>query len=168
MTRAEKRRTMKAEQKKEQYAKSGFNTSCVEPKNTNKYNITPFEAMSGYAFYDHHFNSNPQYKEYRETRYTFFGDMLCYFPYYTGKKLLNELQNYEQGMLNRYCKGNPEALEIMIDSLNLLGWVIYEKVGGARDEIAEWLFNEYERLMYRDWKMYVSEEEMEDIWHNLN
>ena len=136
---------------------------------SNKYNISQSEAMGGYYFYLKHYNSNPNFAgQYREPGYTFFADMLTYFPYYSGETLLNKLKGYENRMLNMYCKGNPQAYEVMIDSLNLLGWVIYEKVGGERDEVAEWLFSEYERLMYRDWKKYVSADEMGDIRYNLD
>ena len=167
MTRAEKRRTMKEEQKKEQYAKSGFG-KLIEPKWSNKYNITPMDAMSGYAFYDRHYDSNPQYPEHRDAGYTFFGDMMCYIPYYKGEALLEKLQEYEALMLKRFCKGNPQAYEVMIDSLNLLGWVLYGRLGNNTDEVTDWLFKEYERLMYRAWKEYVTEEEMGDIMYNLN
>lgn len=135
----------------------------------SKYGITTMDAMYGYATYEQHYNSNPYFNgEWRDPGYTFYGDMLTYFPYYSGETLLNKLKGYESEMLETYCKGNPQALEVMIDSLNLLGWLLYEKVGGQRDEIAEWLFSEYERLMYRDWKRYVSESEMSQIYSNLN
>lgn len=126
-----------------------------------------FDWTGAHYTYTAHYNSNPYITEHREPNYTFFADMAILANFYGGEQLKKKLVAYEKRVIH-LCKKNKEALCIMIDSLNLLGWVLYESNGRQRDEAIDWLFAEYERLFYRDWTNYVSEEEMRDIWHELN
>lgn len=126
-----------------------------------------FEWAGANCYYIHHYNSNPYISEHRVPNYTFFADMAILANFYGGEILKQELAKYEKRIIH-FCKNNKEALCIMIDSLNLLGWFLYESNGRQRDEAIDWLFAEYERLFYRDWASYVSEEDMRDIWRELN
>ena len=134
----------------------------------NLFHITSKELFYAHYIYCKHYNSNPQFKEEREPGYTFFADMLYYVATKNEKSLLNALKAYEERMLNRFCKKDPKAYCVMIDSLNYLGWMLYSKIGGAENEVVSWLFKEYERLFYRDYLNYVSQKQMEDIWYELN
>ena len=125
--------------------------------------------MLGYAIYEKHYDSNPcHYVRDSGIVYTFFGDMLVYAAYNSGDKLLKKLQGYEQRMLTQYCKKDPKAYCVMIDSLNLLGWYLYKHNNNKTDAVIDWLFSEYERLFYTDWKNYVSESDMASIRRELN
>ena len=126
-------------------------------------------GCNGYAFFERNYRPNPDFENIHPgISYTFLGDMLCYFPWYSGEELLNKLKKYEKDMLKEFCKGNPKAFEIMIYSLNELGWIVYSDVNGEKDIISKWAFDEYNRLMYDVWKKYVSEEEMVSIRINLD
>ena len=122
----------------------------------------------GYGIYIKHYNSNPKYSEFREPTYTFFGDMYVYAAHSKGSELIKELEGYEKRMLKQYCKKDPNAFCIMIDSLNYLGWVLYAHNGNEPDSVTDWLFNEYKRLFYTDWKDYVTEEQYCDIYWELD
>ena len=119
-----------------------------------------------YAYY-RHYNSNPQFTEQRDPKYTFFSDMAAYCMFNDKQTALNKIQGYVGRMLKRFGKDTEGLLE-MIDSLNLLGWVLYQTNGDKKDALTDWLFKEYERLFYEDWKDYLTEEEMSRIWYELN
>ena len=140
----------------------------------HKLNPTPKPSFYGgidwaaaHAMYENHFNSNPYITGQRELLYTFFADMAVTGLYKTKDEYLAYLKSYVARMLNQYCKNNAVAYEVMIDSLNLLGWWFYEKHG--RDEITDFLFGEYERLFCTDaYLNYVSHEQMKVVYSNLN
>lgn len=100
--------------------------------------------------------------------YTFLPDMLSYFPWYSGEKLLSNLKGYEDDMLKKFCKKDPKAFEVMLFSLNMLGWLVYGDVDEKKDIIAKWAFDEYNRLALGDWNQYVSEDDICSILYNLD
>lgn len=117
--------------------------------------------------YIKHFRSGYNRSGNEEVYYTFFADMASDFNFHSGDKLLNVLKSYEKRMLNTFCKRDAQAFEIMIDSINQLAWLA-DALGDKYANITEWASNEYRRLFYKDWKQYVSEEQMEKIWYNLD
>lgn len=134
----------------------------------NKFHISNQELFYAHYIYCKHYNSNPQYHEERDPGYTFFADMLCYVATENDDCLLNELKAYEERMLQRFCKKDPKAFCVMIDSLNYLGWMLYSKTGGTENNVVSWLFKEYKRLFYRDYLNYVSQDQMKEIRYELN
>lgn len=128
----------------------------------------PHNEWAGLHYaYEKHFKSGWNRTGEEELYYTFFADMAVNCNFYTGEKLLKEVKSYEKRMLDMYCKKSAEAYEIMIDSINFLAWYC-NRLGNAYSDVMEWAFNEYRRLFYTDWKQYVSEEEMNKIWINLD
>lgn len=127
-------------------------------------------------FYENHLNSNfnvvngfvPNYVE-NESTYTFFADMAILANYAEGEKLKKDIESYVNRMLKTYCKKSRHAYCVMIDSLCLLCNAFYSVFGEVNAAI-KWMENKYRDLLYIEstWKKYVTEEEMETIWRELD
>lgn len=144
----------------------GCQTSSTEKTSPYKFHL---DWASAHYFYIKHYNSGPWQTEYREPNYTFFADMAICANFYGGEQLKAKLKAYKNRVMH-LCKNNKDALCIMIDSLNLLSWVLFEANGNQPDPAIDYLIAEYENLMYNEecYRKYVSDNDMKDIWRELN
>jgi hypothetical protein len=131
-----------------------------------KINFNP-EAIGAY-YYDHYYsNNNRMDKEYLEPlglwnedpRYTFMYDMTFYL------NDVKKLSSYVDRMISRFVKHSAQAYCEMLDSLNNLGWLVYQHYGDC--ETSKWLFDKYNSLNM-DWEKYVSKDQYYAIIYILN
>ena len=132
-----------------------------------------FDWASSQRFYLNHISENPAVEKdviEKESLYTFFADMTVYANFSSGDKLLKELKSYVKSMLKTYCKGNRNAYCVMVDSLCLLTGLLYNANGNETDSVIKWCGDTYRDLFYNEntYLKYVTEDEMESIWSELN
>lgn len=125
-------------------------------------------GSASYAYFKH-YNSNPHFQEKREPLYTFFADMMVYiYLENSNEKALEEIKKYVKRMMRSYGKYR-DAYCIMVDSLNILGWYCYGANGNNACPLSDYLFAEYNHLMWGNvWKNYITEDEFNSIVYELD